>query len=113
LTDIPATDAPTYDAGAILALGLDPDENDAGAATVRDYLVTLLATVWECGEGFSGKRPFGNSGWSLELCKPLVAAGIIPGSLNAEGFLVEFDRGAAHEALAAAIEGLRVAATDA
>lgn len=113
MTDTPATDATTYDAGAILALGLDPDENDAGAATVRDYLVTILATVWECDEDFSGKRPFGSSGWSLELCKPLVAAGIIPGSLDAEGFLVEFDRNCAHDALAAAIEGLRVAAADA
>lgn len=52
--------------------------NDAGASTtVRDYLVELLAGVWREGEGFSGKRPFGNSDWQHELCDALAAAGFV------------------------------------
>lgn len=36
--------------------------NGAGAATVGEYLAKLLAELWLHDEGFSGKRPFGNSG---------------------------------------------------
>ena len=42
-------------------------ENDAGAKTIREYLIKLLKELWSEGESFSGKRPFGNSGWELEL----------------------------------------------
>jgi hypothetical protein len=49
----------------ILNLKLGP--NDAGATTIREYLVLILANVWFEGEGFSGKRPFGNSGWQYDL----------------------------------------------
>lgn len=53
--------------------------NDAYAATVREYLVALLAAVWDEGEGFDGKRPFGNSGWEGEVLEALDAAGIPDG----------------------------------
>ena len=56
----------------VLALPL-PD-NDAGAATVRDYLKSLLSTLWLEKDGFSGKRPFGNSGWTYDLTEPIVEA---------------------------------------
>ena len=55
----------------ILELPLNAEENDAGAATVREYLVTLLSVLWDEGESFSGKRPLGNSGWEYELLDPL------------------------------------------
>ena len=51
----------------ILDLPMDPDSNDAGASSIRGYLKTLLTTLMAEGEGFSGKRPFGNSGWEYEL----------------------------------------------
>lgn len=54
----------------VLNIKLD-GENDAGAETVRDYLKALLAALWNEGEGFSGKRPLGNSGWEHELLVPL------------------------------------------
>lgn len=102
------TDAtPAYDAQLILGLPMDPDTNDAGASTVRDYLVSLLAALWREGEWFGGKRPFGNSGWSWELYKPLVKAGVIPGKLDTDGFLDDCDADAGEDAIAAAIEGLR------
>ena len=41
-------------------LNLPMQDNDAGAATIRDYLVALVREVWRERDGFSGKRPFGN-----------------------------------------------------
>lgn len=59
----------------ILALPMEP--NDAGALTVREYLKALVAAVWRKGEGFSGKRPFGNSGWECDLLRALARGGAI------------------------------------
>jgi len=54
-------------------------DSDAGEnLTVREYLHKLLETLWAEGEGFSSKRPFGNSGWELDLFNPLWTAGILP-----------------------------------
>lgn len=49
--------------------------DDAEFDTIRDYLKGLLTNLWTEGEGFSGKRPFGNSGWRHDLYRPLIAAG--------------------------------------
>lgn len=65
--------------------------NSAGAATVGEYMKTLLATVWREGECFSGKRPFGDSSWQFEVYEALVKAGIIEGTLDDEGYLDDCD----------------------
>lgn len=52
------------------------EENDAYADTVKDYLKALLRALWDEGEGFSGKRPFGNSGWEGDLLDPLINQGL-------------------------------------
>lgn len=63
------------------ALDLPIPTNDAGAETVREYFKELLATVLVEEESFSGKRPFGNSGWQHEFLTPLEDAGYIqPGA---------------------------------
>lgn len=83
--------------------------NDSGADTVRGYLVALLAELWREGEGFSGKRPFGNSGWQYDLYGPMVKAGIVPGTLDEDGFLDDLPRESerkASELVAAAIASL-------
>ena len=51
-------------------------ENDSGAYTVKGYLKALLIAVWDEGESFSGKRPFGNSGWDSDILDALVDAGL-------------------------------------
>lgn len=63
-------------------LDLTVGDNDADAETIRDYLIKLLSAVWREGEGFSGKRPFGNSSWEYELYRPLVRAGLIEGEFE-------------------------------
>lgn len=79
-------------------------ENDADVRTVGEYLYFLLFKVWDEGESFSGKRPFGNSGWEYELYTALVAAGIVEGEIDEDGCLTEFDEQGASEAVYAAIE---------
>jgi hypothetical protein len=44
--------------------------------TVKGYLKMLLKTVWIEGEGFSGKRPFGDSGWWEDLSDALIKVGV-------------------------------------
>jgi hypothetical protein len=64
--------------------------------TIRDYLRTLLMTLWEEGDGFSGKRPFGNSGWEYDLYAPLVKGGFVAGKFNEDGYIQELDDTIAH-----------------
>lgn len=49
---------------------------------VIEWLHKLLDTIWVEEEGFSGKRPFGNSGWSLDLIYALIDCGYIPGKIE-------------------------------
>ena len=65
--------------------------------TVREYLRTLLQTLWDEQEGFSGKRPFGNSCWEYSLYAPLIKQDFINGSIDEEGYVEMIgDRRAAH-----------------
>lgn len=67
----------------ILNLKIDNSDFDKDT-TIKDYLKMLLLTVWEEEESFSGKRPFGNSGWKSDLDLPLVRAGLIGGTYYTE-----------------------------
>ncbi len=87
-------------------LAVEMSDNDAGAATIGDYLVALLGEVWASGEGFSGKRPFGNSGWEHDLYLPLVRAGLVRGEI-VDGYLEDYDRLAARALITRAIRALR------
>lgn len=75
----------TVNPADILACPMEP--NDAGAETVRAYLIGLLAGVWEHREGFSGKRPFGNSDWQYEVYEALVRQSFIDGAFDTDGYL--------------------------
>lgn len=86
-------------------LDLPMDENDAEAKTIRDYLKALLTALWEQEEGFSGKRPFGNSGWTWDVYRALVKGGAIKGKI-VEGDLVEHDQDAGDKLIYAAIRSL-------
>ena len=65
-------------------LSLPMESNDARAKTVGEYLCNLLLMVWEEKEGFSGKHPFGNSGWEYDLHFALVKGGAIKGEIYTE-----------------------------
>lgn len=54
----------------VAAIPLPPNSeaaSESGASTVGGYLIALLRQLWQEEEGFSGKRPFGNSGWTWDL----------------------------------------------
>lgn len=59
--------------------------------TVKDWLKEILLTLLEEREGFSGKRPLGNSNWTGDLEKALVEHKIIKGTLDEEGYLEDAD----------------------
>ena len=67
------------------------ESNDADVSTIRDYLVSLLAAVWTEGEGFSGKRPFGNSSWEYDLYIALAKAGMVAIVLDEDGYVESFE----------------------
>lgn len=87
-------------------LNLPMDDNDANAKTIREYLAKLLAELWQELEGFSGKRPFGNSSWEYELYKPLIKAGLVDGELDEDGGIDRVDHGHADLLIAQAIQAL-------
>lgn len=59
--------------------------------TIRGYFHELLLTLWKEKEGFSGKRPFGNSGWEYDLYTPLIKIGQVSGELDEDGYIKECD----------------------
>lgn len=62
--------------------------HDAGGLmTIREYLGKLLHTLWEEGDRFSGKRPFGNSGWEYDLYTALAKAGAVTADLDEDDLL--------------------------
>ena len=83
-------------------------DNDADAKTIGEYFVVLLSRLWEEGEGFSGKRPLGNSGWEHDLYAPLVRAGLIDGSFEDDDnhYLEDYDEAKGNQLIFRAIESL-------
>ena len=77
----------------ILNLRIDNEDFDHHL-TIKGYLKLLLTTIWEEGDGFSGKRPFGNSGWEYDLYTPLVKAGVLEGVLDEDGYIDAVDKDA-------------------
>jgi len=49
-------------------------------------------TLWEDKEGFSGKRPFGDSGWEYDLYKPLIINNVIEGRLDDDNGIEYVDK---------------------
>ena len=80
-----------------LVLSYPMVDNDANAKNVGEYLHSLLFTLWEEGEGFSGKRPFGNSGWEFDLYTALVSGGFVEGNVDDDGNIENVDMKAANK----------------
>ena len=82
---VPAPDVP-IGKGFLDALEVRFSSDAGDDITIRDYLRTLLMTVWEENESFSGKRPFGNIGWDYDIPIALAKAGFVDlGPLGEDG----------------------------
>lgn len=65
------------------ALDLKFYDGDSGSMmTIRAYFKAQLSALWDEGEGFSGKRPFGNSGWEDVLAGVLIQHHCISGTID-------------------------------
>lgn len=64
---------------------------DADVDSLREYFHALLHQLWVEGEGFSGKRPFGNSGWDFDIYRGLIMVGATEGEViyDEDGYLVD------------------------
>ena len=92
----------------VLALKMR-EGNEAEAETIRDYFKKLLDTLWEEGEGFSGKRPFGNSAWEYDFYNALIDNKVIKAKLDEYGHIETLsikERNKANALIFAAIEAL-------
>lgn len=67
----------------VLDVPLD-EEDPSGASTVGGYLLALLLALWQQGEYFSSKRPFGYSSWQGDIRRVLGDAGLIPAKRDRE-----------------------------
>lgn len=74
--------------------------------TIKEYLKTLLLTLWIEGEDFSGKRPLGNSAWQYDLYIALIAAKLVKGELDEYGYVDSIDAKAADKIIAKVIKAL-------
>lgn len=54
------------------------------------FLKELLCKMWNEGECFNSKRPFGNSSWKTELYAEMVKSRLVDGKLL-DGYLEECD----------------------
>jgi hypothetical protein len=88
------------------ALGLPMEKNEAGAATIREYLKAILLGVWTRGADFDGKRPFGSSSWQCDIYVALIKADVVEGSLDGDGFVATVDEDAADAIVKSAIEAM-------
>lgn len=75
--------------------------------TIREYLIELLYTLWNEGEDFSGKRPFGNSGWEFYLYEVLLKHKVVGGSSDEDGYIESIDRKKADKIIFEVIKSLK------
>lgn len=90
----------------VLSIKMKKKDNDAGAASIREYMQKLLTELFIEQESFSGKRPFGNSGWIFDIYRDMLRAGAINGKLDEEGCVEACDSEKADELLMLAIKAL-------
>lgn len=52
--------------------------------TIGEWMKRMLLTLFHEEEGFSGKRPFGNSSWKHDAQIALVRIGLVDGDIDRE-----------------------------
>lgn len=88
------------------ALDTEFESMDIGRVTPRTYMKALLEELLLKGESFSGKRPWGNSGWEHELAMPLCIAGVIEAEIDDERYAYPKNEDDYEKALVALVEAL-------
>lgn len=89
---------------------LDLELPDIEHTTIRDYFKALLMQLIVDGDGFSAKRPLGNSDWQWELYETLARAKLIdadwdPGEPD-HSYMIDCDTRAGDKLLCRLVESL-------
>lgn len=81
MTEIEITEADLVEMSFkdVMALELEESVKFAKVTTIGDYLKALLSELWIREEAFSGKRPFGNSGWKYDIYQTLLKNRLVTG----------------------------------
>lgn len=87
-------------------LALPIIQTEVEVATLGEFFIELLSTLWRQGSGFSSKRPFGLSSWQYDVYKPMVEAGFLYGEFDDEGYLQDVDTDEADRMIEGAIRSL-------
>jgi hypothetical protein len=74
--------------------------------TIRNYLKELLKTLWKEGDTFSGKHPFGNSGWQFDVYFHLIKYKLINGNIDDDNHIIEIDEESGRKLILELIESL-------
>lgn len=97
---------PTMTIEEIANLVVPDPIQDGKTTTIKGYLLSILRTFLKEGEGFSGKRPFGNGGWEYDLYTVMIKAGAIDGELDEEGCVNSVDSESAGEIFLEIVDSL-------
>ncbi len=99
-----------YTAEEILAVPVPPDGCSDGfpGGTIGDFFHGMLLRIWNDPDDFSGKRPYGNSGWPFDLYAALVRAEMISGSFDEWGYIEECDDEMGDRLITLALHGSRL-----
>lgn len=73
---------------------------------VREWLKRILKQVLIEEESFSGKRPFGNSGWKYDVYATFIENEIVEGELDEWECVVDVDQKKADALLLAIVDNL-------
>lgn len=74
--------------------------------TIGDFFRECLVQLWLENEGFSGKRPLGDSGWDWEIYEALAWAGLIGAEFDEFGEMESCDEQMANDLIFKALENL-------
>lgn len=86
-------------------LEIEVEDSEGDKCTIREYLQQLLLHLWDDPESFSGKKPFGDSGWEFDLYHALVKAKVVKGELDEDDNVEDIDDPkAAHKIIRELIE---------
>lgn len=88
--------------GSLSVEGFD----ERNCTTVRAYLGAIMLKVWDSGDGFDSKRPFGFSGWRYDILWALGEADLIESERDEGSELVTVDREAGNRLIRAAIRSI-------
>lgn len=74
--------------------------------TILDYLCEIFVALLQEQEGFSGKRPLGESSWMYQIYGALVHGGWVDGAFDQDGYLDWVDQKTADNLIISEVEAL-------